>query len=136
MSIETSVEFKVEFYDVDAMGVVWHGNYVKYMELGRCALLDKIGYGYNEMKESNYAFPVASLKLKYIKPLMFKQTAVIKAVLTEYENRIKIEYFIYDKESGDLVTKGESIQMALNMKTLTTSFQCPECFIKKVETLL
>ena len=136
MSIETSVEFKEEFYDVDAMGVVWHGNYVKYMELGRCALLDKIGYGYNEMKESNYAFPVASLKLKYIKPLMFRQTAVIKAVLVEYENRIKIEYFIYDKESGDLVTKGESIQMALNMKTLTTSFQCPDCFIRKVEALL
>ena len=136
MSIEASVEFKVEFYDVDAMGVVWHGNYVKYMELGRCALLDKIGYGYNEMKESNYAFPVASLKLKYIKPLMFKQTAIIKSVLVEYENRIKIEYFIYDKESGELVTKGESVQMALNMKTLTSSFQCPECFIKKVEALL
>ena len=136
MSIEASVEFKVEFYDVDAMGVVWHGNYVKYMELGRCALLDKIGYGYNEMKESNYAFPVASLKLKYIKPLMFKQTAIIKSVLVEYENRIKIEYFIYDKESGELVTKGESIQMALNMKTLTSCFQCPDCFIKKVEALL
>ena len=136
MSIEASVEFKVEFYDVDAMGVVWHGNYVKYMELGRCALLDKIGYGYNEMKESNFAFPVASLKIKYIKPLMFKQTAIIKSVLVEYENRIKIEYFIYDKESGELVTKGESIQMALNMKTLTSSFQCPECFIKKVEALL
>ena len=42
MSIEASVEFRVEFYDVDSMGVVWHGNYVKYMELGRCALLDKI----------------------------------------------------------------------------------------------
>ena len=136
MSIEASTEFKVEFYDVDSMGVVWHGNYVKYMEMGRCALLDKIGYGYNEMKESNYAFPVASLKLKYIKPLMFKQTAIIKSVLVEYENRIKIEYFIYDKESGELVTKGESIQMAFNMKTLTSSFQCPDCFIKKVEALL
>ena len=136
MSIEASVEFKVEFYDVDAMGVVWHGNYVKYMELGRCALLDKIGYGYDEMKESNYAFPVASLKLKYIKPLMFKQTAIIKAVLVEYENRIKIEYFIYDKDSGELVTKGESIQMALNMETMKTSFLCPDCFIKKVEVLL
>ena len=65
MSIEASTEFKVEFYDVDSMGVVWHGNYVKYMELGRCALLDKIGYGYNEMKESGYAFPVTSIKLKY-----------------------------------------------------------------------
>jgi acyl-CoA thioester hydrolase len=136
MSIEATVEFKVEFYDVDSMGVVWHGNYVKYMELGRCALLDKIGYGYKEMQETNYAFPVASLKLKYIKPLIFKQTAIIKAVLVEYENRIKIEYFIYDKESGELVTKGESIQMVLNMKTMSTSFLCPECFVKKVEALL
>lgn len=136
MNIEASAEFRVEFYDVDSMGVVWHGNYVKYMELGRCALLDKIGYGYSEMKESGYAFPVTSLKLKYIKPLLFKQKAVVKAVLTEYENRIKIEYLIYDKESGELTTKGESIQMALNMETKETSFLCPECFIRKVEALL
>lgn len=136
MNIEASAEFRVEFYDVDPMGVVWHGNYVKYMELGRCALLDKIGYGYSEMKESGYAFPVTSLKLKYIKPLLFKQKAVVKAVLTEYENRIKIEYLIYDKESGELTTKGESIQMALNMETRETSFLCPECFIRKVEALL
>lgn len=136
MNIEASAEFRVEFYDVDSMGVVWHGNYVKYMELGRCALLDKIGYGYSEMKENGYAFPVTSLKLKYIKPLLFKQKAVVKAVLTEYENRIKIEYLIYDKESGELTTKGESIQMALNMETRETSFLCPECFIRKVEALL
>ena len=136
MNIEASAEFRVEFYDVDSMGVVWHGNYIKYMELGRCALLDKIGYGYSEMKESGYAFPVTSLKLKYIKPLLFKQKAVVKAVLTEYENRIKIEYLIYDKESGELTTKGESIQMALNMETRETSFLCPECFIRKVEALL
>ena len=136
MSIEASAEFKVEFYDVDSMGVVWHGNYVKYMELGRCALLDKIGYGYSEMKEDGYAFPVTSIRLKYIKPLMFKQTAIIKAVLAEYENRIKIDYFIYDKESGELVTKGESIQMALKLETMSTSFLCPDCFIKRVEALL
>lgn len=136
MNIEASAEFRVEFYDVDSMGVVWHGNYVKYMELGRCVLLDKIGYGYSEMKESGYAFPVTSLKLKYIKPLLFKQKAVVKAVLTEYENRIKIEYLFYDKESGELTTKGESIQMALNMETRETSFLCPECFIRKVEALL
>ena len=136
MNIEATAEFRVEFYDVDSMGVVWHGNYVKYMELGRCALLDKIGYGYNEMKESGYAFPVTSIKFKYIKPLIFKQSAVIKALLAEYENRIRIEYFIYDKESGELVSKGESIQMALNMATKTASFQCPDCFIKKVEALL
>ena len=43
--ISAEIEFKVEFYDVDSMNVVWHGNYVKYMESARCVLLDKIGFG-------------------------------------------------------------------------------------------
>ena len=47
--LEAEMPFKVEFYDVDTMGVVWHGNYIKYMEAVRCVLLDKIGYGYSEM---------------------------------------------------------------------------------------
>jgi len=38
------VELTVEFFDVDSMQIVWHGNYLKYMERARCALLDKIGY--------------------------------------------------------------------------------------------
>lgn len=130
--IEAEVEFNVEFYDVDSMDVVWHGNYVKYLELGRVALLEKIRYDYNAMKESGYVFPVTSLKLKYIKPLVFRQKVVIKAALVEYENRLKISYIIYDKVTGEIATKAESIQMAVNMKTKTTMFECPECFIKKV----
>mgnify|MGYP003298896928 CR=1 FL=1 len=130
--IEAEVEFNVEFYDVDSMDVVWHGNYVKYLELGRVALLEKIRYDYNAMKESGYVFPVTSLKLKYIKPLVFRQKAVIKAALVEYENRLRINYIIYDKVTGEIATKAESIQMAVNMKTKTTMFECPECFIKKV----
>ena len=47
--ISEETEVSAEFFDVDAMQVVWHGNYVKYLEIARCALLDKIGYGYKEM---------------------------------------------------------------------------------------
>ena len=46
--ISEETEISAEFFDVDAMQVVWHGNYVKYLEIARCALLDKIGYGYKE----------------------------------------------------------------------------------------
>ena len=52
------IVFPVEFYDVDSMRVVYHGNYVNYMEKGRCALLDKIGFGYHEMEKAGYMFPV------------------------------------------------------------------------------
>ncbi|MBQ2464452.1 MAG: hypothetical protein II507_05635 [Treponema sp.] len=42
-NISEEIVFNVEFYDVDSMRIVWHGNYVKYMEASRCALLNKIG---------------------------------------------------------------------------------------------
>lgn len=68
-------EFKVEFYDVDSMNIVYHGNYVKFMEVGRCALLDEIGYNYNEMREENFSFPVVDIKVRYLKSLHFNEDA-------------------------------------------------------------
>ena len=43
-NIETQYKLKVEFYDLDPMNVVWHGNYLKYLEAARCDMLEKIGY--------------------------------------------------------------------------------------------
>ena len=38
--ITSTSEITVEFYDLDPMNVVWHGNYVKYLEKARCDLLE------------------------------------------------------------------------------------------------
>lgn len=134
--ISEEIVFPVEFYDVDSMRVVWHGNYVKYIEKGRCALLDKIGYGYLQMVDDGYAFPVTDIKIKYVRSLVFGEKARIKATLVEYENRIKIKYEIYNDKTGVLTTKAESTQMAVKISTGETSFICPETFIKKVEEIL
>lgn len=65
------VELQVQFFDLDPMEIVWHGNYVRYLETARCALLDSIGYNYPQMKESGYAWPVIDLHLRYVKPAVF-----------------------------------------------------------------
>jgi acyl-CoA thioester hydrolase len=135
-TISREIVFPVEFYDVDSMRVVWHGNYVKYLEKGRCALLDRIGYGYLQMVDDGYAFPVTDIKIKYVRSLMFGETARVKATLVEYENRIKIKYEIYNDKTGALTTKAESTQMAVKISTGETSFICPETFTEKVEKLL
>lgn len=132
--ISAEIEFKVEFYDVDSMDVVWHGNYVKYMESARCALLDKIGFGYNEMVKHGYAFPITSIKVKYVNSLRFGEAVRMKASLLEYENRIKIGYEIFN-QAGEICTKAESVQMAVKIDTWESSFVCPEVFIERVEKL-
>jgi acyl-CoA thioester hydrolase len=42
----TEVEITIPFHDVDMMGVVWHGNYFRYFEIAREALLNQFDYGY------------------------------------------------------------------------------------------
>ncbi len=128
-------EFKVEFFDVDAMKIAWHGNYVKYMEIGRCALLDELGYGYLQMVEDEYAFPVTDIKLKYIRSLMFNEICKIKCDLVEYENCLKINYTIFNSK-GQIATKASSTQMVFNVKKNESEFVCPprllERFNKKI----
>lgn len=53
--LHTDTEILVPFFDVDTMNVVWHGHYVKYLEVARCALLDRIGHNYDAMVASGYA---------------------------------------------------------------------------------
>lgn len=134
--LREEIIFDVEFYDVDSMGVVWHGNYVKYMEKARCALLDRIGFGYLSMVEAGYMFPVVDVKLKYVKSLRFGEKVRAVAMLVEYENRIKIKYEFYNAETGELTTKAESSQMAVKIETGESEFVCPASFIEQVEALI
>jgi len=135
-NIFAEVETIIEFFNLDPMQIVWHGNYINYFELGRRSLLEKIGYGYNEMKESGYAFPVVEISVKYLQPLRYKDRICIKAILMEYENCLRIKYEIRNTETGATVTMGLSTQMAYDIKTEESCFTCPEVLIKKVESLI
>ena len=134
MRISSESKVRVEFYDVDSMDVVYHANYIKFLEVARCDLLDKIGYGYNQMRATNYVFPVTTLNVKYIRSLKFEQTATVRATLVEWENRIKIKYEILDPD-GALVTKAETTQMAVKVPQTEACFVCPKELTDRVEAI-
>ncbi|MDR0563067.1 MAG: acyl-CoA thioesterase, partial [Spirochaetaceae bacterium] len=100
-----------------------------------CALLDKIGYGYTEMKESGYAFPVTSISVKYLKPFKFRDRVLAKASLEEYENGLRIRYELVNEATGEIHAKGASDQMPVNLATGESCFVCPPVFTEKVEAL-
>jgi acyl-CoA thioester hydrolase len=129
-------EITIEFFDMDPMHIAWHGNYFNYFESGRRALLEKIDYDYIQMEKSGYAFPVVETSAKYIAPLRFKDRARIKAILVEYENRLKIQYEIRNAQTGIITTKGFSVQMAFDIKAGESCFVCPQILIDKTEALI
>lgn len=136
MKLSTEVEFKIDFFEVDSMKIVWHGNYINYFERARCALLDKIGYNYIAMEESGYSYPVVDVRIKYVRSLHFGDTCRAKATLAEYENMIKIQFELYNAKTGKLTTKGSVTQMCIDMKTGETQFVLPKVWTEKVEKLL
>lgn len=135
-TISQDFHLQVPFFDVDSMNIVWHGHYVKYLELARCQLLDTLGYGYREMADTGYGFPIVDLHIKYIKPLTFEQNVIITASLIEWHYRIKINYLIHDADSGDKLTKAHTIQAAVEKKSGNLCLECPPQLTEKVDNYL
>jgi len=134
MSHDFSHEIRLSpaFHDLDPMNVVWHGNYVRYFEHARCALLEKYGYDYPAMLESGYAWPVVDMRLKYVRPLVYGQEVAVRASIVEWENRLKIEYEIRDAGSGQRLTKGYTIQVAVEMASGEMSYVCPPVLAERL----
>ena len=130
--IDTEVEIEVPFHDVDALGVVWHGHYVKYLEIARCALLDRIDYNYPQMKASGYAWPVIDMRIRYPRPLYFRQRIRVRAKLEEWEMRLKVGYLIEDAESGQRLTRAYTVQVALDMESGEMLFASPAVLYEKL----
>ncbi len=130
--ISASVPLTVQFYHLDPMEVVWHGNYAKFFEEARCALLNVIDYNYPQMRDSGYAWPIVDMRTKFIGPARFGQRIVVTATLVEYEMRIKIDYVIRDETSGETLTKGQTIQVAVDGQTGEMCYESPPILFEKV----
>lgn len=123
--LSETVEIEVPFHDVDLLSIVWHGHYLKYFEIARCALFDRLDYGYERMGESGYSWPVIDVRVRYPQPAKFGDLILVKAKVTEWENRLKVDYEIKNKASGQRLTKGYTIQVAIDLKTNEMCLESP-----------
>ncbi|WP_417514729.1 acyl-CoA thioesterase [Minwuia sp.] len=116
------------FHDLDPMNIVWHGNYVQFFEKARAALLKKIGYGYDRMLAGGHVWPVIDLSVRYYRPLTLSQTFEVEAGIVEWENRLKISYLIRDTEERQKITRGYSVQVAVDKTTEEMLWETPGIF--------
>ncbi len=115
--VYASAEATPQFYDLDPMNIVWHGHYPRFLELGRTAVMNKIGYGYKEMVESGFAWPIIDMRMRYARPMRLEKPVKITAGIVEWENMLRVTYLIQDAESGERVMRASSSQVALRIGT-------------------
>ena len=134
MKTEFSAEVRLTpaFHDLDPMDVVWHGHYLKYLELARCALLQSFDYDYPQMRDSGYAWPVVDMRTKYVRPARYGQALVVRAELLEYEHRLKIGYEVRDADNGELLTRATSVQVAVGLASGEMCFVSPPVLLERL----
>jgi len=111
------IQIKVRYGETDKMGVVYHGNYPQYLELGRIEWLDKLGFSYKEMEDNGVMLPVFSLQINYKKSACFGDVLTLKTRLKKMPTvKIEFDYEIYNQE-GELLTLANTVLAFINMET-------------------
>jgi acyl-CoA thioester hydrolase len=136
MILSATTEITVPFHDLDPVNIVWHGHYVKYLEIARDFLLDGIGYGHPEMVASGYVWPVVEMKLRYLQPARLRQRLRLVAGIVEYVDRLKIAYEIIDAQTGRRLTRAHTIQVPVRAEDGEMLYKTPPELHEKITAAL
>ena len=130
---EYEFKVRVRYSETDQMGVVYHGNYAQYFEMGRVEWLRKLGVSYKLMEESGVMLPVVSLNINYKKPARYDDLLTVKTIFKSQTTvKIEFDYEIYN-EGMELLTIANSILVFVNMKTgrpMSPPEDIKECLLK------
>jgi len=78
---------------------------------------------------------VVECYLKYVGPAVYGQQLEVRAELLEYQNRLKVAYTIFDRKTGARLTKGYTVQVAVDAQTRELQLVAPPILIEKLERL-
>lgn len=114
---EFQFNVRVRYAETDQMGVVYHGNYAQYFEMGRVEWLRNMGVSYKWMEDNGVMLPVVSLSMDYKKPARYDDVLTVKTIFKSQTSvKIEFDYEIYN-EKDELLTIGYSMLVFVNMKT-------------------
>jgi acyl-CoA thioester hydrolase len=130
------IDTDVRFHDVDMVGVVWHGHYLRYLENARWALMDQLGYGLERMLESGVAWPIVEVQTKYLSPARFGDRLRVRASLVEWEARLALNYLVSRPRDGVRIARGRTVQVAVDARSGELQFATPPDFVTAVRSAL
>lgn len=128
------IKTRIRYGETDQMGVVYHANYVQFIEMGRTEWLRALGISYKEMEEAGVMLPVISIQINYKKSAYYDDVLTVRTTLKKLPSvKIEFEYEILN-ESKEIITQGNTILAFINMKT-KRPMKCPEHLIEKLSTI-
>lgn len=111
------VEVRVRYSETDQMGIVYHGNYLPYFEIGRVEWLRNKGISYKTLEERGVALPIVSLTINYKKSARYDDLLIVKTKFKK-QTSVKIEFDCeIVNDQNELLTTGHFILVFIDIKT-------------------
>jgi acyl-CoA thioester hydrolase len=106
--IVSRTEVVVRYAETDMMGVVYHGSYLPWFEIGRTTLLREQGLPYRDLENAGYRLPVLEVNARYLRPALYDDRLEIVTTLREKPAlRIRLEYEV--RRDGELLATGSTL---------------------------
>lgn len=122
-------EIEVRYAETDQMGVVYHANYLIWMEVGRTQLIKDLGFSYADMEKEGIISPVVDLQVRYKKPMKYGERVTVHTWIEEY-NGFKVAYgYEMYKDDGELALQAVSNHVCVkkeNFKPIQIRKKYPE----------
>jgi acyl-CoA thioester hydrolase len=127
-----TTQVKVRYGETDQMGVVYHGNYAQYLEIGRIEWLSALGISYKEMEKQGIILPVVVLNITYCKPAFYDDVLTIKTTLVKLPKvSVEFEYEILNA-NGEVLTTAYSKLVFVSIETRQPT-RCPQYFLDQLQ---
>ncbi len=108
-------EQKVYFSDTDNYGVVWHGSYLRWMEMGRIEFCTKLGYTLKQLEDIDILLPVSNINIKYKSSAKLEDVVVIETEVSEYTGlTATFHQIIRSKDTGKIYTIADVMIVAVH----------------------
>ena len=105
-------EIDIHFYDIDAVNIVWHGNYVKYLENGRESFGKKFGIEYMDIYNNGYVIPIVDMQIRYLEMVKLNETILVETkYIPSKSAKLIFNYTIYRKSNMAVVAEASTTQL-------------------------
>ncbi len=124
--------FRVRYSETDQMGVVYHGNYAQYLEMGRVEWLRSLGISYKSMEENGIMLPVISLRMDFKKSATYDDLLFVNTTLKKTPSvRIEFDYKIYN-EAREILVEANTVLVFIDMNS-KRPIRCPKFLLEKIK---
>jgi acyl-CoA thioester hydrolase len=115
MELISKKEVLIRFNEVDSMFIVWHGNYVKYLEDGREDFGRKYGIGYLKVKEEGYSLPIVDMNIKYRKSLSYGDSVIVETTFVRSNaTKLVFKYRLISPQTSEVLCTATTTQVFLD----------------------